>query len=193
VAGALVIVVDGVAVAYLRRGERDLLLFSRPEATEGDPVRLAAQALLDLAARRAPGRRGMLLATIDGRPAVDHAAAARFIDAGFAATALGLQARTTRIHPTGYAAEEPPGAPGTGLASHPPGGHLMSRSDTPRRQDDPALDRESGTDQTDDRTPANEGQRPQGESDPQDAPGTTGDVDPDSAFSEIDRDDMLDE
>ena len=92
--GALVILVDGAAAGYLRRGERELLLFlpdAEPQRTRvGKAV---AQALLELSGRRAPGRRGLLIAEINGVSADKHPAVRLFIDAGFAATAMGIQAR----------------------------------------------------------------------------------------------------
>jgi ATP-dependent Lhr-like helicase len=89
IVGALVILVDGAAAAYLRRGERELLLF----APEAEPQRTrvtreVARMLLHLAARR-----GMLIAEINGEPAPVHPAARVFIGEGFVATAMGLQAR----------------------------------------------------------------------------------------------------
>ena len=92
--GAVVILVDGFAVAYLRRGERELLL----AAPEDEPlrsrlIREAARALLRRAAGREAGRRGMLIEEINGMPATAHPSARLFIEEGFAATAMGLQAR----------------------------------------------------------------------------------------------------
>ena len=104
--GARVILVDGCAAGYLRRGERELLLFT-PDA-EPQRSRLArevARMLLHLAASREEGRRGMLLAEINGVPAATHIAARLFIEEGFAATAMGLQARTERLRPRGFGAD----------------------------------------------------------------------------------------
>ena len=75
-AGSLVVLVDGHAAAYLRRGERELLLFL-PEA---EPLRSrigreVAGMLLHLAATR-EGRRGMLIAEINGA-AGDRASGSR--------------------------------------------------------------------------------------------------------------------
>ncbi len=102
-AGALVVLVDGRAAAYLRRGERDLLLFL-PDA---EPLRSrvgreVARILLHLAATR-EGRRGMLIAEINGASATAHPAARLFVEEGFAATAMGIQARTDKLRPRGFA------------------------------------------------------------------------------------------
>jgi ATP-dependent Lhr-like helicase len=92
-AGALVVLVDGLAAAYLRRGERELLLFlPGSEPSRSRVGREAARMLLHLAATR-EGRRGMLIGEINGVPAAVHPAARLFIEEGFAATAMGLQAR----------------------------------------------------------------------------------------------------
>jgi hypothetical protein len=52
-----------------------------------------ARALLDLSKGREPGHRGMLIAEINGIPAEKHPAARLFVEAGFMASAMGLQAR----------------------------------------------------------------------------------------------------
>jgi ATP-dependent Lhr-like helicase len=96
--GAVTILVDGSAAAYLRRGERELLLFT-PE-TEPDRSRVARQVarmLLRLAASRDEARRGMLIAEINGEPAATVALAGAFVDEGFVATAMGLQAKPERL------------------------------------------------------------------------------------------------
>ena len=103
--------VDGRAAAYLRRGERELLLFL-PEA---EPLRSrigreVARMLLHLAATR-EGRRGMLIAEINGMPATSHSASRLFVEEGFAATAMGIQARTDKLRPRGYGAPEDAATP----------------------------------------------------------------------------------
>jgi ATP-dependent Lhr-like helicase len=98
--GARVIIVDGFAAGYLRRGERELILFA-PE-TEPQRSRLTrevAAALFELATAREPGRQGMLIATINGEPASTHPAAAMFVQQGFSSTAMGLQARIQGLRP----------------------------------------------------------------------------------------------
>jgi ATP-dependent Lhr-like helicase len=92
--GALVILVDGYAGAYLRRGERELLLFMpSAEPTRSHATQAVARALVQLSVSRAEGRRGMLVAEIDGLPASAHPAAHLFVKEGFLTTAMGLQLR----------------------------------------------------------------------------------------------------
>ncbi|HXH25759.1 MAG TPA: hypothetical protein VNI78_10950, partial [Vicinamibacterales bacterium] len=67
-------------------------------------LREVGRALMRLAASREEGRRGMLIADINGAPAVAHPAARLFVEAGFAATAMGLQARTEQVTPRGFVA-----------------------------------------------------------------------------------------
>ncbi len=101
-AGALVVLVDGRAAAYLRRGERELLLFlPDAEPLRSRVAREVARMLFHLAATR-EGRRGMLIAEINGESATAHPAARLFVEEGFAATAMGIQARTDKLRPRGY-------------------------------------------------------------------------------------------
>jgi ATP-dependent Lhr-like helicase len=88
-AGALVILVDGVLAGYLRRGERELLLFvPDTEPQRARLTRATARALVGLTRHR-----GMLIADINGAPATSHSCASLFVEAGFATTAMGLQLR----------------------------------------------------------------------------------------------------
>ena len=76
--GARVILVDGFAAGYLRRSERELLLFTPDaEPQRSRLMREVADALLELAAAREPGRQGMLIAEINGTPAATHPAPVR--------------------------------------------------------------------------------------------------------------------
>jgi hypothetical protein len=78
----------------VRRGEREIVLATPDEEPlRSRLIREAARALLRHATTREEGRRGMLIEEINGMPATAHPSARLFIDAGFAATALGLQAR----------------------------------------------------------------------------------------------------
>jgi ATP-dependent Lhr-like helicase len=105
-AGSLVVLVDGLAAAYVRRGEREILLFPpESEPQRSRVLREVARMLMHLAASREEGRRGMLLAEINGSAATGHPAARVFIEEGFAPTAMGLQARTDRLRPRGYQPE----------------------------------------------------------------------------------------
>jgi ATP-dependent Lhr-like helicase len=95
--GAIVIIVDGAAAAYLKRGERELLLFV--PAVEPDRTRVArsvAKMLMQLAGARDEARRGMLIGDINGEAAATHPIADVFSQEGFVTTAMGLQARPPR-------------------------------------------------------------------------------------------------
>jgi len=121
-AGGLVVLVDGQAAAFLRRGERELLLFLPDlEPSRSRVGREAARMLLHLAATREP--RGMLIEDINGAPASTHPAARFFIEEGFAATAMGLQARTDRLRPHGYGSLELAGPREPGPRTEGPGVH----------------------------------------------------------------------
>src|SRR5688572_8283950 len=92
--GALAIIVDGFAAAYVRRGEREVLLFAPEEEPQRSRlVREVARMLRHLAMAREEGRRGMLIGEINGVPASAHPAARLFLEEGFSITAMGLQAR----------------------------------------------------------------------------------------------------
>jgi hypothetical protein len=96
--GAQVVLVDGLAAGYLRRGERDLLV-ALPDA-EPARSRIAqalARALIQLALSRPDGQRGLFLETINGARAGQHPAARWFVGEGFAIGADGLQYRAPRI------------------------------------------------------------------------------------------------
>jgi ATP-dependent Lhr-like helicase len=95
--GALVVLVGGVAAGYLRRGERELLLFPDVRDPEGSmTARHVARALHRLALGRDEARRGMLITEMNGVPATTHTLSAVFVEEGFASTALGLQVRRPR-------------------------------------------------------------------------------------------------
>jgi ATP-dependent Lhr-like helicase len=92
--GARTILVHGRAAAYLRRGERELLLFlPDAEPRRSQVGREVVRMLLHLAGAREEGRRGILIAEINGDAATAHPAARLFLKNGFAATAMGLQSR----------------------------------------------------------------------------------------------------
>jgi ATP-dependent Lhr-like helicase len=92
--GALVVLVDGYPAAYLRRGERELLLLvPDAEPQRSTSTRATAKALMTLARSREEGRRGLLISEINGVPASTHPLSHLFVAEGFNATAMGLQAR----------------------------------------------------------------------------------------------------
>ena len=95
--GASVILVDGALAGYLGRGDRMLLAWT-PEAEpeRSRTARALAHALLDRARAGGDSPRGMLIEEINGAPAALHALAPLFLEAGFLAGALGLQATRAR-------------------------------------------------------------------------------------------------
>ncbi len=95
--GATVILVDGALVAYLARGDRQLLTWipaSEPERSR--VARAVAGALLERARSGGDTPRGMLIEEIDGVAASLHPIAPIFVESGFSAGAMGLQ-MTKRI------------------------------------------------------------------------------------------------
>jgi ATP-dependent Lhr-like helicase len=91
--GATVVLVSGRLAAYLSRGDRQLTMYlpeSEPERSRHASA--VARALVERARSPADAPRGMLIEEIDGAPAVSHAMVRRFVDAGFVAGAMGLQA-----------------------------------------------------------------------------------------------------
>jgi ATP-dependent Lhr-like helicase len=97
--GSLVLLVDGLAAGYLRRGERDLLLAVPDEEPRRSHVaRAVVRALTGLASARPEGRRGLHIETINGTRATQHPGARWLIEEGFTATADGLQYRVPRSH-----------------------------------------------------------------------------------------------
>ncbi|MEQ1910491.1 MAG: hypothetical protein ABMA15_16850, partial [Vicinamibacterales bacterium] len=93
--GALVILVDGALAAYLARGERQLLTWiPDAEPIRSRVARSVAHILIDRARAGGDTPRGMLIETIDNAPASTHALASCFVEAGFAAGAMGLQGVT---------------------------------------------------------------------------------------------------
>jgi len=92
--GALVILVDGYAAGYLRRGAQELLLcMPAQEPARSHATQAVARALVQRSAAREEGRRGLLIADVDGIPAATHPAARLFVEQGFLVTAMGLQLR----------------------------------------------------------------------------------------------------
>ena len=190
--GARVILVDGLAAGYLRRGESELLLAApEVEPQRSRIVREVAQALLELAASREPGRQGILIAEINGMPAATHPSAHLFVQKGFSATAMGLQARIVPRNPGTEPTEH-----GIAIAGKRSGGISM---ETPRirperagdilegEDHDQAADRSGG--QTEHDRGEDEAVRGQTSDEQQDF----GDVDPDSADSDNSRDDTIDD
>jgi hypothetical protein len=194
--GSLVILVDGFAAAYLRRGERELLLFvPDAEPQRSRMTREVARMLMHLAASRPEGRRGMLIAEINSVAAPAHPSARFFVEEGFSATAMGLQARTERLRPRGY--ETAPS--GSALASRSP---EVSMADSTRDDNRRNTSTENPSEVSEDRQErSGDGMEREHERGYDEA--VTGrsseadeeseDVDPDSAKADVDRDDSIDE
>ncbi|MEZ5284307.1 MAG: crosslink repair DNA glycosylase YcaQ family protein [Vicinamibacterales bacterium] len=96
-AGARVTLVDGQLVAWIGRGDRQMLVAlpgEEPDRTRAG--RALAQELVRLAHDAPEDRKGWLIAEINGSPATTHPAAGFLIEAGFAVTSGGLQLRVQR-------------------------------------------------------------------------------------------------
>jgi hypothetical protein len=171
--------VDGLLAGYLRR-ERELLLFlPEAEPRRSRVAREVARALVHLAASRDEAHRGMLLTEIDGEVATGHPAARFLIEAGFSATAMGLQARVS----------------GTRVAMSSRGGPSMAEQ--PRQGDD-LIDTQGPETSADEqeRVRSSEDSDRSPEQAGEDAPRGRGkegveDTDPDSVHSTINRDDTV--
>ena len=157
--GARVILVDGLAAGYLRRNERQLLLFlPDDEPRRSQLTHEVARVLRDLGM----SLRGLLIETINGQPAVSHPASTSFVAQGFTRSAMGLQ---LRIEAWARARD------GTAIAGDRSGGTPMAQP----RDDDKLVDTpESDDTRTYDDTVGREDDE---------------DIDPDSAESEVDRED----
>ena len=91
--GATVVLVDGALVAYLARGDRQLLTWvPEPEPQRSRSARAIARVLIERARSGGDAPRGMLIEEIDNVPAPTHAIAPFLAEAGFLAGAMGLQA-----------------------------------------------------------------------------------------------------
>jgi hypothetical protein len=178
--------------------------------------REVARMLLHLAGTR-EGRRGMLIAEINGAPATANPASRLFIQEGFAATAMGLQARTDRLRPRGYGSLElelpgqPVGSSGIGIAADDAGGAPMAEQGTVRNDtlENTRPRANENSDSEHDRVRASNDQDQEMEREGVGSERNRGydeavrgedlgdvdsrDVDPDSAESQIDRDDTMDE
>ena len=93
-AGARVVIVDGRLAAWIGRGDRQLIVALPDDEPERSQVGRALGRELRAIALRAPeGRRGWLIEEINGAPAAQHPSSQFLLEAGFAATAMGLQLR----------------------------------------------------------------------------------------------------
>ncbi len=183
--GSIVILVDGAAAAYLKRGERELLLFPPDdEPRRSMVIRQVARTLRRLAAAREEGRRGMLIVEVNGTPGTAHPAARLFIEEGFLPTAMGLQARVPP-GPHGHGTSQPRARGGTDLAESWAGGAAVPNHDPKSVPGESAgEDRKRESTSTDREQVQRDRTQSTAESNP---------TDPDSPDADIDRDDMIDE
>ncbi len=93
-AGARVVIVNGRLAAWIGRGDHQLIVALPDDEPERSQIGRALARELRAIAQRAPeGRRGWLIEEINGEPAAQHPSSQFLIEAGFAATAMGLQLR----------------------------------------------------------------------------------------------------
>src|SRR5262249_41129224 len=91
--GATVVLVDGARVAYLARGDRQVLPWlPEPEPQRSHAARAIATALIERARSGGDTPRGMLIDEIDGAPPALHFLAPFLAEAGFLSGAFGFQA-----------------------------------------------------------------------------------------------------
>jgi ATP-dependent Lhr-like helicase len=91
--GATVILADGALVAYLARGDRQLLTWlpeSEPQRSQAS--RAIAGALIERARAGGETPRGMLIEEIDGGSSTSHPLSPFLVEAGFIPGAFGFQA-----------------------------------------------------------------------------------------------------
>jgi ATP-dependent helicase Lhr and Lhr-like helicase len=89
-----VVIVNGRLAAWIGRGDRQLIVALPDDEPERSQMGRALGRELRAIAQRAPeGRRGWLIEEINGEPAAQHSSSQFLLEAGFAATAMGLQLR----------------------------------------------------------------------------------------------------
>src|SRR5262249_49453387 len=90
--GATVVLVDGALVAYLARGDRQVLTWlPESEPPRSHAARAIAHALIERARSGGDPPRGMLIEEIDGVSPAGHFLAPFLAEAGFLSGALGFQ------------------------------------------------------------------------------------------------------
>ncbi|MQA29708.1 MAG: DEAD/DEAH box helicase [Luteitalea sp.] len=95
--GATVILVDGALVAYLSRGDRQLMTWiPDAEPQRSRAARAVAHILIERARSGGDSPRGMLIEEIDGVTAQTHVLAPFLGEAGFVVGAMGMQATFRR-------------------------------------------------------------------------------------------------
>src|SRR5258705_8536659 len=156
----------------------------------------------------------MLIAEINGTPATEHPSARLFIEEGFAGTAMGIQPRTERLRPRGYGSLDLPGptgaglhAAGIGIAASGDGGGRMAeprdnKSEETLENTRPRINEDSESEHGRIRSTNDQDQEMEREGvetkrnrgyDAAVRGEDLGDLDPDSAESEVDRDDTGEE
>jgi ATP-dependent Lhr-like helicase len=96
--GTRVILVNGTLVAYLGRGDRQLLTWlPEAEPQRSRAGRAIAQVLIDRARTGIDSPRGMLIEDVDGMPPATHPMASWLLEAGFIGGAMGFQATYPRV------------------------------------------------------------------------------------------------
>jgi len=99
-AGARVVLVNGLAAAWIGRGDRQLIVCLPDDEPERSQIgRAMARELVAIAQRAPEGRRGWLIEDINGKPAMADRASQFLLDAGFSSTGMGLQLRVPRRLP----------------------------------------------------------------------------------------------
>ena len=87
-------IVNGRLAAWIGRGDRQLIVALPDDEPERSQIgRALARELAAIAQRGPEGRRGWLIEEINGGPAAQHPASQFLLEAGFTATAMGLQLR----------------------------------------------------------------------------------------------------
>jgi ATP-dependent Lhr-like helicase len=106
--GATVILVNGALVAYLARGDRQLLTWlPEAEPQRSQAARAIAQTLIERARSGGDTPRGMLIEEIDGGTPALHPLASFLAEAGFISGAMGFQATFIQTPGSGL---QPPGS-----------------------------------------------------------------------------------
>jgi ATP-dependent Lhr-like helicase len=96
-AGARVVLVNGQLAAWIGRGDRQLVVSLPADEPERSRAGRALARELVASATRAPeGRRGWLIEEINGQPSASDPSSHFLLEAGFAATSMGLQLRVGR-------------------------------------------------------------------------------------------------
>ena len=96
-AGTRVVIVNGRLAAWISRGDRQLIVALPDDEPERSQIgRALARELVAIAQRAPEGRRGWLIEEINGGPAAQHPASQFLLEAGFSATAMGVQLRPMR-------------------------------------------------------------------------------------------------